>query len=97
MMVWHGPAGMVENVFVAIFVLLPLAGAVLFLLYRARLFLRNMLIVVVLAIGVWGALKLASTDIELFAPRAPEAMQHQPVSCFSVPGGPVTLVRDCQL
>lgn len=88
---------MVENVFVAIFVMLPLAAAVLFLLYRARLFVRNMLIVVALAIGVWGALKLASADFELFPPRAAAPVQHQPVSCFSTPDREPAYIRDCQL
>ncbi|MGE0254909.1 MAG: hypothetical protein AB7N54_02830 [Alphaproteobacteria bacterium] len=88
---------MIESVFVAIFVLLPLAAAVLFLLYRARFFVRNMLIVVVLAIGVWGALKLASSDFELFPPRAAVPAQHQPVSCFSTPDREPVYVRDCQL
>lgn len=88
---------MLENVFVAIFVLLPLAAAVLFLLYRARLFVRNLLIVVVLAIGVWGVLKLASTDFDLFGPGSDEPTRHQPVSCFTTPGHDATSVRECQL
>jgi len=74
---------MVETVFVALFVVLPLALALLFLIYRARLFLRNMLLVGVAAFGVWGALKIAASDFHLFDRRAAERSYYQPASCFT--------------
>lgn len=79
---------MAETLFVALFVILPLAAAVLFLLYRARIFLRNMLVVGLIAVGVWGALKLAAADYGLFERRGVEPALHQPASCYAArPGG----------
>jgi len=74
---------MVETVFVALFVVLPLALAVLFLLYRARFFLRNMLLVGLAAFGVWGALKIASADFGIFDRRTAQPAYYQPASCFT--------------
>ncbi|HLS68196.1 MAG TPA: hypothetical protein VK035_02550 [Kiloniellales bacterium] len=88
---------MTESLFVALFVVLPLAAALLFLVYRARYFLRNMLIVGVLAFGVWGLLKLASTDFGLFERQEAESPLYQPASCFKPQRGVVSSPLECAL
>ena len=88
---------MTETLFVALFVVLPLAAALIFLLYRARRFVRNMLIVGLLAFGVWGLLKLGASDFGLFDRQQAETPLYQPASCFKTQRSPAVDTLGCAL
>ncbi len=89
---------MVPSAFVVLFVILPLTLAVLFLLYRSRILLRNMAAVAVLAFGVWGVLKLVSTDFTLFERRAAVPETRQSVDCYTLTRKELANPsRDCML
>ena len=82
---------------VALFVVLPLVAAVLFLVYRARRFIRNMLVVSLLAVAVWGLLKIAAQDYGLFDRTKAEMPLYQPASCFVADGSGVKAPQGCLL
>ena len=88
---------MTETLFVALFVVLPLVAALLFLLSRARRFVRNMLIVGLLAIGIWGLMKLGASDFGLFDRQQAEAPLYQPASCFKTLRSPTPAALGCAL
>lgn len=66
-----GLGGMLETLFVIGFVLLPLAVAVVLILYRARFFVLGLAGIVAFLVVIWVVLKTSDIVERTFDPRVP--------------------------
>jgi hypothetical protein len=71
---------MLQNVFIAAFVVLPLTVALLLILWRIRGFVIAMAAIVLVAMAVWGALRVGDL-LTGWGNRRP------PPACFDTPSG----------
>lgn len=71
---------MLQNVFIGAFVILPLTVALLLILWRVRGFVLTVAAIVLVAMAVWGALRVG----DLFTGWGD---RRPPPACFDAPSG----------